>query len=301
MQRLEYFLLDVFTDQQFGGNPLAVFPNADDVPTETMQSISNELNLSESTFIQPARTDGSDCTVRIFTPLNEMPMAGHPTIGTAYAVLRNQLLVPRHDTHLILDEGVGQIRVDYGIDEGRPVSLMMHQPLPSFGDTLDQATVATALSLSEDDIARNHPIQVVSCGVPFIMVPLNSLDAVRRSAVRTEHLAAIFAQVQCCEFFVFTMETERPNSKVHCRMFAPRLGVAEDAATGSAHGPLGSYLVRYNLSDGSQLISEQGFEMGRPSFVTVKIETSKTEITQVLVGGKCVEVGSGVLQIRAKN
>ncbi|MFT4641672.1 MAG: trans-2,3-dihydro-3-hydroxyanthranilate isomerase [Verrucomicrobiales bacterium] len=120
MKQLPYYLLDVFTKEPFGGNPLAVFPHADDVPVEMMQRIANELNLSETTFIQKARAEGSDCTVRIFTPKSEIPMAGHPTIGTAHTILKHRLLSPINDTHLIFDEGVGPIKVEFEHQDGEP-------------------------------------------------------------------------------------------------------------------------------------------------------------------------------------
>lgn len=133
---LNYHLLDVFTNRQFGGNPLAVFPDADALPSEQMQSIAGELNLSETTFIQRATSAGSDCTVRIFTPKSEIPVAGHPTIGTAWAILKNGLLKPRHEDHLVFDEGVGAVKVDYEMNNGQPQALVMHQLLPEFSATL---------------------------------------------------------------------------------------------------------------------------------------------------------------------
>ena len=162
MKHLPYFLLDVFTDELFGGNPLAVVPEADDVPPELMQKIANELNLSETTFIQKARNESSDCTVRIFTPLREMPMAGHPTIGTAYAILANRLLDPINDDHLVFDEGVGPVRVDFKLAEDRPSALFMHQPLPEFHDVVDKDIIARILSLDEYEIDTSLPVQIVS-------------------------------------------------------------------------------------------------------------------------------------------
>ena len=126
MTELNYFLLDVFTERPFGGNPLAVFPDGEHLPPELMQQIASELNLSETTFIQSARSDGNDCTVRIFTPKRELPMAGHPTIGTAYAILKNKLLQAKNDDHLGFDEGVGSIQVDFALSPAGPRRLMMH-------------------------------------------------------------------------------------------------------------------------------------------------------------------------------
>ncbi len=297
MRSLPYFLLDVFTNEPFGGNPLAVFPDADDVPDELMQKIANELNLSETTFIQKARAEGSDCTVRIFTPQSEIPMAGHPTIGTAYAVLANRLLDPGQPTHLIFDEGVGPVRVDFEHCEDKPCKLVMHQRPPQFFEPLDHALVANALSLNEYDLEPNLPVQIVSCGFPFILAPARSLDAVRRAKVRLDLLESKLGHLESQELLVFTQETVNRESDIHCRMFAPRLGVPEDPATGGAHGPLGSYLVRHGLSDGKHIVSEQGYAMGRPSKLVVGIESVDGEITDVSVSGECVQVGEGTIRL----
>ena len=299
MSELNYHLLDVFTDAPFGGNPLAVFPDADDVPTELMAKIANELNLSETTFIQKACTEAGDCTVRIFTPAGEIPMAGHPTLGTAHAILANGLLEPKQGDHLVFDEGVGPIRVDYQLDGVTPSGLSMHQLLPEFGDVLDSAILAQVLSLEGGDVVADLPVQVVSCGFPFILVPLRSTEAVRRAKVRPDLLeSALPPALECREILVFSLETERHESDVHCRMFAPRLGVPEDPATGGAHGPLGSYLFEHALCDRREIIvSEQGYEMGRPSRITVRIEADSDKITDVAVGGGCVAIGRGTLSV----
>ncbi len=294
---LNYFLLDVFTSQQFGGNPLAVFPNSDALETESMQAIANELNLSETTFIRRPTSEDCDCTVRIFTPKSEVPMAGHPTIGTAWAILKNGLLKPRNADHLVFDLGVGAVNVDFEMNNGQPKALVMHQPLPEFLETLDKSAVAQLLSLEREDIEENVPVQIVSCGLPIIVVPLKSLDAARRATVRLDLLDTALVEVACRQLFVFARETESPDIDVHCRCFAPTFGVPEDPATGGAHGPLGSYLVKYGLNDGKQIISEQGVEMGRPSTIKVRVETRGGEITDVAVGGDCVEVGEGTFSI----
>lgn len=295
---LSYYLLDVFTDTRFGGNPLAVFPNADVLTDQQMQTIAGELNLSETTFIQSPRSQTSDCTVRIFTPKNELLMAGHPTIGTAWVILKNGFLKQRNEDHLVFDEGVGSVRVDFAMEDcGRPADLVMHQPLPEFGEVLDKTCIAQLLSLQESDIDDDFPVQVVSCGVPIILIPLKSLDAVRRARVRLDLIDSPCGDTECRELFVFTRETEQQDANVHCRFFAPRFGVPEDPATGGAHGPLGSYLVKYGLSDGRQIISEQGIEMGRPSRITVRVESNGAEITGVRVGGECVEVGAGTIRL----
>lgn len=293
MMKLSYYLLDVFSSHQFGGNPLAVFPDADQVSTALMQKIASELNLSETTFIQQPTSAESDCTVRIFTPRSEVPMAGHPTIGTAWTILRHALLQPRRPDTLVFDEGVGPIEVGFEMRDSLPHGVVMHQPLPEFGQVIDRELSAQILSLSTDELLENCPAQFVSCGLPILIVPLRSLDAVGRAVLRPDVMEQGLSDVECREVFVFSCETTRPSTNVHCRFFAPRFGVPEDPATGGAHGPLGSYLVKYGLSDGKRIQSEQGIEMGRPSEITVRIEHEAGNINKVQVAGDCAEVGAG--------
>ena len=177
--------------------------------------------------------------------------------------------------------------------------LAIQQPLPKFSSPIeDRAGIAEMLSLEPEAILDNLPIQVVSCGVPFLFVPIKSLEAIRRIRFRIE--VAERLKTPTGNTFVFTMETEFPDSGVHSRMLAPLLGVPEDAATGGASGPLGCYLVRYKVlaSDGElRVVSEQGIEMGRPSFLHIRIRHSSDEITAVHVGGSCCYMGSGQLEL----
>ena len=294
---LKYFLLDVFTESRFGGNPLAVFPEADTLTGEQMQQIAGELNLSETTFIRRAKERDSDCTVRIFTPRSEVPLAGHPTIGTAWTILKNNLLKPRHEGRLIFDLGVGPVSVDFTMANGEPRDLVMHQRLPDLLRAFDKTAVAETLSLKPSDIEDDSPVQLVSCGLPIVLVPVKSLDALGRASVRLDLLDETLGGTECRELFVFTCRTESPDVDVRCRFFAPRYGVTEDPATGGAHGPLGSYLVKYGLNDGERIISEQGVEMGRRSTIKVHIETRGDEIVDVAVSGDCVEVGTGCMRV----
>ena len=182
--------------------------------------------------------------------------------------------------------------------DGRPTNLFMHQLLPEFSEPLDRAMAAKVLSLVEDDLVEDLPVQIVSCGFPFTLVPVRSLDAVQRAKVRLDLLEeSENSSTECKEILIFTQETEKAESDVHCRMFAPRLGVPEDPATGGAHGPLGAYLFHHKLADGQQIMSEQGYEMGRPSRLIVKIVSKGGEISDVAVGGDCVAMGQGSLQI----
>ena len=275
MTRREYTLVDVFTDRKFGGNQLAVFLDGASVADASMQAAAKELNLPETTFVVPA-ANGGDHRLRIFTPARELPFAGHPTVGTAY------VLAAGKDATLRLEETVGtlEVTVKNGFTE-------MEQPLPTFEPVLDRAAVAASLSLSADDLEASLPIEIGSSGNRFMFVPVKSLDAVKRATPRGLKEAA----------YIFATQTVEPGSTVHGRMYAPWQGIAEDPATGSAAGPLGAYLVRHGLSDGERIVSEQGYEMGRPSLLFVRIGGGRERITSVHVGGRCAIAGGGWLDL----
>lgn len=304
MRKLHYHRVDVFTDRVFGGNPLAVFTNGRGLASETMQAIAKEFNLSETTFVLPPDDARHEYRVRIFTPASELPMAGHPTVGTSFVLAREHMIAQAKDggVNITLEEGVGPVPVRVEYQNGAPTYAEMTQPLPTFGPRLeDLATVAEMLSLGVEDIDERLPVEVVSCGVPFLYVPLKSLDAARRARPRADAMERALEGVVPPEVFVFTRETEHAGSTVHSRMFAPPLGIVEDPATGAASGPLGSYLVRYGLvktTDGAaDIVSEQGIEMGRPSFVKIRIETEGDNIKAVRVGGQTVYVGEGFIEV----
>ena len=288
MRSLKYHLVDVFTDQPFGGNPLAVFPEADGLTQDEMQAIAQELNLSETTFLQKAVSDNADCRVRIFTPRCEIPMAGHPTIGTAFVILEKELLAPKSADALVFDLGIGPTVVE---TNGQ---ITMHQPVPEFGEILDGNGVAESLGLATDDLIEGAPVQVVSAGVPFILVPLNSLDAVKRASLSLEKLDQVCGAIETREVMPFCLGGETPEASAHARMFAPCFGIIEDPATGSAQGPLGAYRKRYALTEGCTMIHEQGFEMGRPSLITVETQ----EDGSVKVGGSSALMGQGEIYLK---
>jgi trans-2,3-dihydro-3-hydroxyanthranilate isomerase len=303
MRRLHYHRVDVFTDRAFGGNPLAVFTNGRGVSAETMQAIAKEFNLSETTFVLPPDDPRHDWRVRIFTPEHELPMAGHPTVGTSFVLAREHMIARRDrgETDITLEEGVGPVPVRVSFEGGEPVFAEMSQPLPTFGPTLADARAAAAmLSLGAEDLDPSLPLEVVSCGVPFLFVPLRSLDAARRARPRADLIEGAATGGVPPEVFVFTREVEHAGSTVHSRMFAPGMGITEDPATGGASGPLGCYLVRHGLVEcdpAAEIVSEQGLEMGRPSFIRIRIERRGGEINAVRVGGRCHFMGEGFIEI----
>ncbi len=303
MKRLHYHLLDVFTEEAFGGNPLAVFLNGEGVSDATMQAIAKELNLSETTFVLPPRDSKNDFRMRIFTPAAELPMAGYPTIGTAFTLAREGLIQRgKNPTTVTFEEGVGPVPVSIAWKENAPDFIEMQQPLPEFGPRFEDVdAMAKMLSLEVAAISEtNLPMEVVSCGVPFLFVAVNGLNAMRRIRFRGDVMERALGNFAAQDVYVFTTEVERAGSRVHGRMFAPLHGIAEDPATGGANGPLGCYVVRHDVfasEGGLKFISEQGIEMGRPSFLHVAIAHAGRQITAVKVGGKCRAMGGGYFDL----
>jgi trans-2,3-dihydro-3-hydroxyanthranilate isomerase len=295
-----YLHYDVFTDHLFGGNQLAVFLDGRGLTTDTMQAIAKEMNFSETTFVLPAETEGVDVRMRIFTPADELPTAGHPTIGTTFALARSGV-IERGRKSFVFGCGIGPVPVAMtwkGDDLG---FAWMTQSLPTFGDALpDPARAAAALSLSSGAIAG--PVQVVSCGVPFLFVPLMTRSAVDEVVVNSTGLGDLMRATTPAAHGVFVFSTEGRDARatVDSRMFAPELGVIEDPATGIASGPLGCYLVRYKRVPGDQagaMISLQGAKMGRPSHVHISIGVERGEISSVRVGGEAVLAGEATLYL----
>ena len=302
MRKLRYHIVDVFTDKAFGGNPLAVFTNGRGIEPTVMQSIARELNLSETTYVLPPENPENDYHVRIFTPAAELPAAGHPTIGTSFVLAREHMIeLGAAESNIRLEEGVGTIPVKITFKEGEADLIWMQQPLPTFGPRFeDSGLIAEMLSIAPDQIETRWPIEVVSCGVPFLYVPVKDLAAIRSIRFRLDVCERALRDFGTTEVFVFTTATELEGSSVHSRMFAPMLGVWEDPATGIASGPLGSYLVRYEvlpLQEKAEFTSEQGIELGRPSIIKIIIDNEAGEISRVRVGGQCRFMGEGYLEV----
>lgn len=296
---LNYHLLDVFTNQAFGGNQLAVFTNPPaDLPQATMQKIAKEMNLAEITFVFPPENPDNDFRVRIFTPATEMPMAGHPTVGTGHLLAQEGLLGDIKGEKIVtFEEGVGPIKVTIQTtDDGEPSQILMRQPLPEFLDIYeDKQLIANMLSLSVDDLHSTVPMQVVTTGVPFLYIVINSLEAINKINLRLDEWEKLVKGTNAEQIFVTTTETQYADSTVHSRMFAPAFGIPEDPATGAASGPLGAYLVKYGLAEAGDIVSEQGIEMGRPSFINIQIGVDGDTFTDVVIGGECVYMGYGTL------
>ncbi len=292
MAQFPFYIVDVFTERKYAGNQLAVFRNVGDLSTIQMQQFAKEMNYSETTFIlsEEPRQGGYD--VRIFTPEKEIPFAGHPTLGTAF-ILQNQIIQQPVDA-VILNLKLGQIRVSINYKKNQVQSLYMKQIAPEFSGTFNAKTVAETLHLHEEDIDRNFPIQEVSTGLPFIIVPLKSLDAIQRASIDLPKFKSLVNDIESKAVLMFCTETYNDENDLNARVFADLYGVPEDPATGSANGCLAGYLVhnRYYKSDKINIRVEQGYEIGRPSLLYLIAEEKMGSIN-ILVGGKAVLTATG--------
>jgi trans-2,3-dihydro-3-hydroxyanthranilate isomerase len=297
-----YLHLDVFTERRFEGNQLAVFPEPQGLTTEQMQGIAKEMAFSESTFIFPPER-GGDVRMRIFTPGSELPMAGHPTIGSTFA-LALEGTIQRGREQFVFELGVGPTPVSLEWDEKGLSFAWMTQPLPTFGPVVsDRDAFAVAIGLSARELLQGLPVQRVSCGVPFLFVPLATRAAVDAVEIDRKALARSTGSADLTDLPVFFFTPERAGTgteTVYSRMLAPGFGIAEDPATGAASGPLGSYLLHHKLvtrDAARSMLSLQGAAMGRPSRVHISIESDEDRITRVRVGGVSVLVGRGELSV----
>jgi len=304
MRSYRYLHYDVFTDHLFGGNQLAVVLDGRGLSGETMQAIAKEMNFSETTFVLPPEKAGTDVRMRIFTPGEELPTAGHPTIGSTFALARTGV-IDRGRERFVFGCGIGPVPVTLTWKGDELSFAWMSQAKPVFGQPLaNPAVAAAALSLSAPAVAGTGlPVQVVSCGVPFLYVPLTSRAAVDNATVNPGALEDLLQSSKSGAHGVFLFSTERRSDRatVYSRMFAPGLGVAEDPATGIASGPLGCYLVRHKVvppAKAGAMLSLQGVKMGRPSHVHIAVGLHKGgDITSVRVGGEAVLAGEGTLYV----
>ena len=324
-----FFTADVFTDQLFGGNQLAVFPDAGGLTDAQMLAIAREFNFSETTFVFPAVWADHTYKLRIFTPGGEVPFAGHPTVGTAHVLFAGSVLIAyQEEMPVIFEEGVGPVPVtvrfsprafDGGsIADGEPIFAQLTvAKLPEMGEPLlPLAALANVLSLSEHDfVGGAWSPQPVSCGLPFMIVPLKTRDAVRRARVRMDAWEPLLRGKWGSEIMVFTLEPEAPTAAAHeeddddddaptpadirARVFVPGLNVPEDPATGSACAALAGYLAaRDPRTDGTLHWSvQQGVEMGRPSRLELEVDRVAARTTAVRVGGSSVLVSEGTMRV----
>ena len=299
MPSFKYLTTDVFTNQRFGGNQLAVFPDAAGIDPALMPKIAREFNFSETTFVMPPDNPKHTRRVRIFTPGSELPFAGHPTVGTAFVLASTgDITLTGTETRIVFEEGVGPVPVTIRSTNGHAgfAQLSVAQ-LPEIGPPAPRASeLAKALGLEDGEVlGGDWGPETVSCGVPFLFVPVKNRQTLGRARVRPDAFERVLDDYITSKVFLFCDEPERPGSQYRARMFAPGIGVPEDPATGSACAGFGGYLARRDArTDGTlRWVVEQGFEMGRPSILEVEADKQDGAITAVRVGGESVLVSRG--------
>lgn len=302
--QLTYHTLDVFTDRRFGGNPLAVVHEADGLSDEQMQAIAQEFNLSETVFVLKSTSVSHSARVRIFTPTKELPFAGHPTIGTAalMAELRTPTTDRESDSIVTLEEGIGTVRVGVRLRPGTAAFAEFDTPrLPQPAGALPPAEkLAAGLGLIPSEIGfENHRPICFAVGDTFAFVPVVSLEAIAKARINGPHWSEAFDNQGIVGAYLYTRQCHHTTSAFHVRMFAPAVGVPEDPATGSAAVCLAGVVHQFDgLTDGiHRRTLEQGFQMGRPSLISLTLSVEAGKLGGVRIGGHAVPVSQGVLTV----
>lgn len=311
MPKYRFYQVDVFTDQAFGGNPLAVFPNADGLDTSAMQRLAREMNLSETTFVFPSDQPDADFRVRIFTPGVELPFAGHPVVGTHWLLAHlGRINLQTPVTRVKFELNVGVRAAALHVQDGHVTRVTMDHMKPEFGAKANDdqtAHLAEALGLGlESILSTGLPVQVVSTGIPWFFVPVRTLKGIQALHPSKQDSGRI---IRACEaidpnahaaVMTFTLETVNPDSNIHARAFAPGAGVPEDPATGSACGGLGAYLIENRVIKASlpttRIVAEQGLEMGRPSKIEIEVDGEPGDVSMVRVSGQVVPLIEGTIE-----
>jgi trans-2,3-dihydro-3-hydroxyanthranilate isomerase len=257
-----------------------------------MQRLAREMNFSETTFIESREPRNGGYDVRIFTPAREVPFAGHPTLGTAYVIQRE--LIRRPVPQLVLNLGCGPITVDFTYQGDRLDVVWMRQPAPTFGRTLDPDPVPRLLALERADLDDRWPVQEASTGLPFLVIPLRTLDAVKRVRISSDAYRELTATTDAKAILVFAPGTYVPGNHLNVRVFAEYYGTPEDPATGSANGALAAYLAKYRYFGASpvDIRVEQGYEIARPSLLFLRADDRNGDIA-VQVGGRVQPFATG--------
>jgi trans-2,3-dihydro-3-hydroxyanthranilate isomerase len=300
--QLNFVTVDVFTDRQFGGNPLAVVPDARGLTSEQMQAIAAEFNLSETTFVLPPQDAANTAQVRIFTPRAELPFAGHPNVGTAFVLAGAAAGAARPATGdtMVFEEKAGLVRVQLLRDGSAVTGARLTAPQGfSIGKTIAREIVASACSLAETDIdTRAHQPLIASCGIPLIFAAVTSRAALAAARPRSEIFAQHVPATLATGIHLY-LEAATPNADIEARMFAPLYGVAEDPATGSANVALIALLATLRAEPDLRLERKisQGVDMGRPSLLAASAEKRAGKIVAAYIGGSCVPVMRGVISV----
>jgi trans-2,3-dihydro-3-hydroxyanthranilate isomerase len=295
MSDLSFNIVDVFAEEKYAGNQLAVVKDTQGLSASKMQIIAKEMHFSETSFIVSNKRRRGGYDVRIFTPEEEVPFAGHPTLGTAYVIL--QEIVKKQIDKITLNLKVGQIPVTITYVDGKPDVLWMRQKQPSFGKIYDTKAIADTINLDPSDIDAAFPIQEVSTGIAGIVVPLKTLSAVKRARTNREKYFQLVKNTEAKSILVFCPETYHRQNHLNVRVFVDYYGIPEDPATGSANGCLAAYLVKHRYFGQNQINIrvEQGYEIGRPSLLLLKATQDKGGKIDVNVGGKVQPIAKGEL------
>ena len=295
--KLKFTTVDVFTDRQFGGNPLAVVLDAQGLTTAQMQAIAAEFNLAETTFVLPPKDPRHAAEVRIFTPKAEMPFAGHPNVGTAFVLARLGRVT---GDKLVFEEKAGLVPIDIRRENGVVVATRLAAPVPlTFGEEITPDLVAAACSLKPDDLKLDvHPPRVASCGAPLLFVEVKSREVLRSAAPRAEVFARELPRERIVGIHLYVQEKDG-TIDVHTRMFAPEHGIPEDPATGAANVALIGVLAHHRPEADVTLSKTigQGFDMGRPSILEASAEKKSGKVVATYIGGRCVPVMTGEIDL----
>jgi trans-2,3-dihydro-3-hydroxyanthranilate isomerase len=306
--KLTYHVLDVFTETAYAGNPLAVVMEAEALDGDQMQTIAREFNLSETVFVLPPENATHSARIRIFTPASELPFAGHPTIGAAIllALLKFGPVERAEDAIVVLEENIGQVRVGVRLRPGEPAFAefdVVKLPEES-GTAAPVDRLAAALGLAPNEIGfENHRPMRCSAGLPFTFVPVRDLEVIDRAVAVPDHWEDAFGGDDHPAAYVYCRETIMRRSAFHARMFAPSLVPTEDPATGSAAASLAAVIQRFDEPpDGVHTYAiEQGYEMGRPSSISLEVEMRAGHLKAVRIGGSAVRVMTGEIEVRPGN
>ncbi len=297
---IHYETVDVFTQQPFGGNPLAVVSDARGVSDSQMQRIANEFNYSETTFVLPPENPAHTAMVRIFTPQAEIPFAGHPNVGTAFVVARHGEIFGKPVGNTVtFEEAAGLVKLDLLREDNATVGARLQAPQPmTVGDVFDPDVVAKACGLTSGDLdVSAHPPQIASAGMFFIIARVRSRATLAQAKPRLDVFMDHIPMDKSVGIHLYTYDTD--GADIETRMFAPLFGVPEDPATGSANVALIGYLA--HLDSGSDTVLEyrisQGVDMGRPSLMTAAAHKEKGSVTQTFIGGACVPVMKGEISL----
>ena len=288
-----FYQVDVFSNEVFGGNPLAVFLKGENFSEDQLQQVAREMNLSETTFVFPPSHPDANFDVRIFTPGKEIPFAGHPTLGTAF-VLKYAGLISNTKNNLLLNFKAGLISVQLQKDGIILMKTPAGKILQTFSNTNE---VADTLGLKPHNIEPNLPIQTVTTGFPALLVPINSLGAMKDILLDLALLKPLLKEVKADMIYPFTRNTFKQENSIHARGFAPFIGIPEDPGTGSVASALGYYLNKKNSKE-NRIIIEQGYEMKRPSNIIVEIDDVEGRTNEIRVGGRVRLVFKGTLYLK---